>query len=266
MWEYLKGLPDAFSVTVLIVGILGVVVISLKGSAVVKWGKNLVGLGTKAQESPSEEESKKGSTETSASLTSTGVPKQPKRSCGDCVLIMMGEREKYELNMSKKVDRILKTQMNIVEQKLIEIESTLINGFNEKLNIAKEDKTEIEMEYRLFYGLLRDALISVKNEIRRSFKENGYYELSDNEFNVFVKDKTKVIISMISQHLRNLYPSRGSGVYISDIIVMLESKQNTFHGYLSDVFVQAKQVIIDTDTEVNELKRSFSEWVDDFVN
>jgi hypothetical protein len=179
---------------------------------------------------------------------------------------MMGEREKFELNMSKKVDHVLKTQMSIAEQKLVEIENTLINGFNERLNIAKKARTEVEVEYKLFYGLLRDALINVKNEIRRSLKENGFYELSDNEFNMYAKDKTKVIISMVSQHIRNLYPSRGSEVSINEILVMLESKQSTFQGYISDVYTQAKQVIIDTDAEIGELKRMFSEWVDGFVN
>jgi hypothetical protein len=106
----------------------------------------------------------------------------------------------------------------------------------------------------------------VKDELRRSFKENGFFELSEGDFSTYVKDKTHNTISIMSQHLRNLYPSRGVIISVEQIIDVIEKNTPTLHEYLRAVFVNAKQVVLDSEKEITALQGQFSKWVDGFVN
>jgi len=126
MWEYLKQLPIPLSFTLIILisaaVIIAVVLIALKGRLLFRWGKNLIGLGgagAKNSDSDSHDTTSPPATQFMA-----------KRSCGDCILILMGEREKYELKMNLKQDRLLRQQMNFIEQRLIEMEGLFIETFD----------------------------------------------------------------------------------------------------------------------------------------
>jgi len=271
MWAYLQGLPSSLSVTILIIGVLSFVIISLKGAAVIKWDKRIIGLGKAKLPPDSDVVTKPKYPKDYVKDTNpptTSVFKKLKRGCGDCILILIGEREKHELNIRKTYNRILKQQMNYVEQKLTDVQSMFIANFMECMHSmpVKSNEDTYETQYKLYYGLLRDSLVAVKDEFRKSFKENGFYELSDGDFTTYVKDKTKNLISSLIQHTRNLYPSRGVAVSAETIISFYEKNLLNLQEVLFSIYATAKQVTADTDSEINDLKIQYAKWVDDFVN
>lgn len=274
MWEYLNKLPPMLSFALLILAGTAVIIISIKGHLIFKWGKAIVGLGDKTEslsETPPEaqkEAAKPAIPAPSATASISAEAPKTRRSCGDCILILMGEREKYELSMRKKMDRLLKLQMNFIEQRLIEIEGMLTDSYTtlfNSMNTQFDSKENYEVEYKLYYGLMRDTLMTIKNELRRCLKENGFYELSDSEFSTYIKDRVQVLTTMITQQLRNLYPIKGVSIPIEKIIDDIEKKRSQLNSYVFEIFVNSKQVVIETDQEIEALKDNFANWVDEFV-
>jgi hypothetical protein len=271
MWAYLQGLPSSLSVTILIIAVLSFVIISLKGAAVIKWDKRIIGLGKAKLPPDSDIVTKPKYPKDYVKDTSpptTSIYKKLKRGCGDCILILIGEREKYELNIRKTYNRILKQQMNYVEQKLTEVQTLFSADFMECMHsmTGKSNEDTYETQYKLYYGLLRDSLVSAKDEFRRSFKENGFFELSDSDFTTYVKDKTKNLISLLIQHTRNMYPSRGVVVSAEHIINIYDKNLLNLQEVLFSIYATAKQVTAESDVEINDLKTQYAKWVDDFVN
>lgn len=281
LWEYISGLPPMLSFTLIVLAIAAIVIIAVKGHFKAKMGNKEVDLGESSDEDDSDERGAKPESSKEFSIrshnspnkTPISIPKPPptvtivqRRSCGDCILIMMGEREKYEINMRHETDHILRTQMSYAEQKLVEIQTILVNSYSNKLFDCKVKVEGSEsVQHKLFYGLIRDALLLAKNEIRRSFKDNGFYELHDTDFNVFVKDKMRVLMSMLQQHLRNIYPDSGTALNIQDVIHIIEDNYSKIESIVFDAFAYSKEVKADTEKRIVQYKEAFANWINKFT-
>jgi hypothetical protein len=199
----------------------------------------------------------------------TTVLKIPKRSCGDCILIIMAQREKYEFDRSLTENKRLRQSMTYAEQKLTDVQSLLSDIFTNAMENSKADKlsnsSPYDLQYKMFYGLIRDSLVQVRDEVRRAFKENGFYELNETEFSNYVKDKNRRVISMIVNYLRTMYPTSGVTVESINIITDIEYNSLKFQEILFDVFMNAKKIILEIDSEIKNLRTSFGAWVDEFV-
>jgi len=259
MIAYLKSLPEQLSFYIFISAIIAIVVIALKGKLMLKFGKNTLGLGG----------SEPASGASGAKCSSSNFRK--KRSCGDCVLIMMGEREKHEFNLRKTVDRILKTQMTFAEQKLIEVQTLLIDAYASKYSIVRNSQEknpciDDAVQNKLFYGLLKDVLLIIKDEIRRSYKDNNFYNLGDLEFSNYVKDKTKTIMSILNQHIRNIYPSSGVVVDGQGTIDIIESTSRDIEHIILEMYIQAKETKMDIKKQIDGIQKDFGSWIDTFLS
>lgn len=257
MWVYLSKLHPLLPYSVVVLAIIATVIIALKGKLMVKWGKTAIGLGSggDSQDPPTTPPPPPGT-----------VYFEKKRSCSDCLHILMSEHERYDFNKQLKADKILTYRMNYTEEKLMELENDLINMFERKLDKQTSfDLNKALIESKMFYGLLKEALYHVKKEIRKSYKENGFCELDDFEFGNYVNDKSKAILSILTRYLRNIYPAYGTSVSIDDIVLDIESKSTSIHEYVHDIFLFAKQVIIEYEKEIEELETSFQDWATNFV-
>jgi NTP pyrophosphatase (non-canonical NTP hydrolase) len=282
MWAYLKDLPPVLSFSLILVGVIAVVIISMKGKLIAKWGKNAIGIGTSDDNKDNTKSYKgtgngktAGSTSTSIPIDTTigSLPPPPgtvfvekKRSCADCIEIILNKKDKYDFNKQIREDKILNYRMNYTEEKLIEIEKDLLDLFEKR--IEKFSSTEYPnkiIEDKMFYGLLKEALYEVKKEIRKSYKEDLFCELSDVDFITFIKDKTKVIETILLRHLRNVYPSNGTLVHIDTIISDIENNNDNLHDYIKDIFTYAKQATADNEKEMQQMKKDFKEWTKRFI-
>jgi hypothetical protein len=261
MWDYLSKLHPFMPYSVVILGIIAIVIIALRGKLMVKWDKTAIGLGSGSDSNP-------------PPPPATGIIPPPpgtvyfekKRSCADCLHIVMSEHEKYGFNKQLKADKILTYRMNYSEEKLMELENDLFSLFEKKLDKQTSvDITKTLIESKMFYGLLKEALYYVKKEIRKSYKEDGFCDLSDYDFDNYVNDKTKAVLSTLTRYLRNIYPAYGTSVSVDDIILDIESKNAIIHEYVRDIFTFAKQIIVEYEKEMEELKIKFQEWAFNFV-
>jgi len=245
----------------MILCILSTVVISLYGKIMLKWGKKTLGLGA-----PKNSEYTLQDVPPMVSPT----PDTKKRTCGDCILLVIGEREKVEHKKNMKENRILKDQMIFAEQKIIEIQSIFTDDYAQQIKSNKKETNTLDdqtMQNKMYYGLLRDSLLVLKDEIRRAFKENGFYEIDGNDFSAYVKDKAKNLVSKMSQYMRNLYPTGNNTIVSLDTVIEnIDRHYRAIEDITFEVFIKAKDTKVASDRDIKTLDIEFVNWVDNFIN
>lgn len=281
MWSYLEKLPPTLSFALLliliIVAVVAIVIIAIKGKLIAKWGKNAIGIGGSSDNKNRGSFAGTGdgtSTNISSDTTTEVRPPAPpgtvfvekKRSCTDCLEIVLSKRDKFDFNKKLREDKILTYRMNYTEEKLLEFENNFLEQFEGRIDeFSDSGHPNKEIESKMFYGLFKEALYKVKKEIRRSYKENGFNELGDIDFLNFVRDKTKVLISILVRNLRNIYPTHSTLIHIDSIVEDIESRYDSMHEYIKDIFTYAKQVIAENEKETEEMKKEFKNWIKKFI-
>lgn len=188
-----------------------------------------------------------------------------KRSCGDCIVILFSKGKKHEVDRNKFLDRILKDQMNFVEQKIIEIQLKTFQSFRKDvLEFGTEiDHAEKEKQYKQYCETLKNALEIGKNEVRRSFKENGFHSLSGLEYSNYVKDKTQTLISMVKTYLIDHYPHERMVVTLDHRFANLDERM--IEDEIFEVFNKAKEVRNEAEAKVAELDEGFKKDIDSYA-
>ena len=118
---------------------------------------------------------------------------------------------------------------------------TVIGKIGEK--ILGSSKTDM-LQYRMFWGLVRDVIqIQIKDECRRAMNENNFAEMVGNEYILYVKDKSKLLMYLIKQHIVNLYPSNVKmRVELDQITNFLNAWQPEFESVIFEIFNEAKKI------------------------
>ena len=158
--------------------------------------------------------------------------------------------------------------MNVAEQKLLAVKSLILSSYRDTLKERREGDPDIDEEnkqYRLYQGVLGNALISVKDEVRRSFKENGFVDLSGTEYSLYVKDKVATLTAIGRDHVTDLYPYSGMTVTVEDRIKNLETIAPTLEDICFEMFQKAKDIEKDALRQLNKLNDEFKDELNDFV-
>lgn len=238
--------PVIFSLVCLIL-IIGSVVISLRGKAMITWGKVSIGLGE------------------SRDKTSF------KRTCGDCIMLLFGKREALQSSLDLVQKNILKQQMNIAEQKLLECQVELLQTYRSSLTEKRDQDIEIDYnredrEYKIYEGALLQAFNCVKDEVRRAFKENGFEDLSGKDFADYVMSKIQLLIGISTSYIDGKYPISGMIIerqewrkYIQSIYV------HRIEELCFNVFELAKDIKKDSISNSDKLKAQFAEDINTIV-
>ena len=262
MWEdvldFLTSLPTPLAYSLIVLGIIAITIIALKGHLKAKFGKKEIELGA---------DSKPGNDDPILKPPQT-VTIYQKRSCGDCILLLMGEREKFEIQMRRESNKILKDQMRFAEQKLIEIQSLLMGNIIDAIHeFARENPSSIDenIQHKLIYGLFKDALVGVKDEIRRSFKDNGFHDMSSSDFTAYTKDRVSVVTSMLNQYVRNMFPNKTNLLSQNQLIDIIKNGNNSLSIIFNDVYTHARETRIESENKIDRLQQEFGLWVDKFI-
>ena len=195
--------------------------------------------------------------------------KKIKRTCGDCVLILFGIREKYEYEMRRLDTSLLRLQMKFAEQKIQEIIFFLSQSFAEDIKIyGKESNNERKViQSALYCEALKNSLLSVKDELRRSFKENGFGQFSEVEFSHYVKDKTKLMLTMVRSYLNQYYVDNDTTiVHLKERFERLDkTSMQQFESWAFEVFTNAKDLFDDVRDSKKEISEKLKSEIDQFV-
>ena len=199
-----------------------------------------------------------------------GKSSKKKRTCGDCVLIIFSIRELYEFQREKLRTNLLRQQMTYVEQKIQEVIMFLAQNFNDDIKLLGKDATNNKRvsESALYCESLKNSLLEVKDEIRRSFKENGFAAMSEKEYAQYVKEKAKILVMSARSYLRQYC------VETDETIIKLKDRFDKmdkwhfqqFEGWAFDIFTNAKDLIIETERKRVNLDEKFKKDIDNFVN
>jgi len=192
-----------------------------------------------------------------------------KRSCADCILLLMAKRERFESQRNFILNRVLKEQMNFAEQKLLELQSILLTSYRGMLSLKKKSEdssVEINKQYRLYEGILASGLQATKDEVRRSMKENGFEHLKGTEFASYIKNKFITLVEIGKDHINDLYPYEGMIISIEDRMKNLEKVIPRLEGLCNDLFVKAREIKLDAHSRIDKLEKEFAKEMDEFVN
>jgi len=122
--------------------------------------------------------------------------------------------------------------------------------------------------YRMFWGLSNDAVnIKMKDEIRRSFKENGFCELDEKDFLQYVKNQSKNLVAALRNHIINLYPpdNRGMLVSMEEILDQIDKDEAKYESFFLEIYMEAKKFKRQDDEEINEIDKRFEQEITDFA-
>lgn len=123
------------------------------------------------------------------------------------------------------------------------------------------------LQYRMFSGIVNESLnILIKNEFRRSCKENHLDQLTGLDFNNYVKDKHKRIIAILKKHIIDFYPSNSNlKISIDNILEYIKSKDSFYEDMVLAIFTEARQIKIDNDKKLVEIENEFINDMNNFV-
>lgn len=192
--------------------------------------------------------------------------KQTVRTCGDCILIMFGIREKYEAASLKITQGILRSQMSYFEQKSRELTSWLAQSFQDDMEILGHDRpSEVKSaQFGYYQEALKCAMMAVKDEVRKAFKENGFSEFSDNEFTSYVRSKLRTLASIAKSYLNTYYVQNDETIvtlkYRFEKLDMARLSDLAF-----DVFGYAKDIVVDAHNNQKKLEQEFKDEIDLFI-
>jgi len=193
--------------------------------------------------------------------------KKTARTCGDCILILFGIREKYESESLREEKNILRSQMSYFEQKSHEITQWLIQSFQNDLNRLGKDKPQALKISQLgnYQEALKNSMVMVKDEVRRSFKENGLANMDEIEFSNYIKSKVKNLICTSQTYLSTFY------FQTSQTIVDLKTRYENLDvakvtEYAFDIFGNARTIARETLEREVLLKENFKKEIDSFIS
>lgn len=193
-----------------------------------------------------------------------------KRSCKDCVALMGTLREKFIIQCDKLSSSILRTQMTFAEHKLEQIELLTVREFDklwaaEKANLqGVEDVVgEILKQQKLFLCVLRETIHIMRDEIRRSFKENGFYDMGEEDFSHYLKDRVRVLNTIMCEHFRSVYPPAESMVVSPEALQTIFDKiQQDFTEIVRDIYKNASGTRRNTLASIAVLEVQFQKDLD----
>lgn len=126
----------------------------------------------------------------------------------------------------------------------------------------------LTLQYRMFWGLTNDAInIKLKDEIRRSFKENGFEKISGLEFSQYVKNQSKVLMSILKNHIINLYPPNKTGIKISmeEILDFVDKKESNIEDIIFEIYIEAKKIKKQDIELMMKIENRFGKEIDSFI-
>lgn len=184
-----------------------------------------------------------------------------KRSCSDCIMLILGKRTLFESKHQTLQSRILRDQMTYVEHKIQEIKYFLLETYQQDIEFFRNgeiDSVRENKEYIIYQESLSNALFYAKDEIRRSFKENGFHTLDDSEFKTYMKDREQTLITIVRDYIKRTYPATGMIVPLPDRFKRMDGR-NMFQieEIIYDSYLKAKQIRNKIQEELNILQDNF---------
>ena len=184
-----------------------------------------------------------------------------KRTCTDCIMLILGKRTIFESVYNSLLNRILRDQMTFAEHKIQEAKYLLLQSYQndiEHFRVGEPDLARENKEYIIYQECISNALESAKDEIRRSFKENGFHTMEDPALKAYLNERCAMIITLVRDYLRRTYPSTGMIVPIQDRFKRMDGRNiNEIVDLISDLYINAKTTRVKIEEEIKKQEDTF---------
>jgi hypothetical protein len=188
-----------------------------------------------------------------------------KRSCKDCMTMLVNMRERANFERDKLSSNILKGQMVFAEQKIGEVEMLAIREFDvlwaankSRLGGVDDVVGELLKQQRLFICVLRETLAIIRDEVRRSYKENGFCDLDEKGMQAYVRNRNKVIQTIMFEHFRSVYPPAETMVVHPDELVTVFNKiSQPVSEIINEMYLQAADHRRSIQAKINKIDSAF---------
>jgi hypothetical protein len=125
------------------------------------------------------------------------------------------------------------------------------------------ESEEEDKQYKQYCETLKNALMTCKDEIRRSFKDNGFHELSGIEYSSYIKDKTGTLISIAKSYMVDRFPHENMAVSLDHCLKNLDTRM--IEDITFEVFNRAKAIRMEAEENVAKIDVDFKEDLDKYV-
>jgi hypothetical protein len=216
--------------------------------------------------------------------------KSNKLSCFNCMQIAENKKKVYLANVERIENTIIKNQLVFSEQKLIEVLFIFIENFSKEFKgsldtdeiftflsyllkrFASDEALSVKiqdainklgddkeiLQKKLYWCMIFEGLeMGVKDELRRSFKENGFHDISEDEFKSYLQARYNIISSMMKQQVINTYPKNGMVVTEEQILNQVENLTPKINVILTEIYTKARKIKNDAVLEVKTLTEEF---------
>ena len=239
MFSFIGTWPLWAQIGISLILVSAIIYVSMRGNMVVQWGKTKLGIGGAAN-------------------------LKKNRTCGDCILILFGKGKKHEVDVNQVEKGILKDQMNFAEQKLLETDVEITRAYRKELyHETDNDVEEKNKQFILFKENLKNALAAIKDELRRSFKENGFHDLRGTDYSLYVKNQAQTLASIGKQYVSNHYPPSRMLIELDEKIDQLDNAKTEDMAF--EIYNRAKEIRLEADLKIGNLNNQFKEEIDQYV-
>jgi len=234
MTDLLALLPPPWNVVVPLAALATGIIMSIWGRAVINWGKKTIVFGVQDM------------------------------SCTKCRQLIMAKTLKYKSDRELIRNSILRDQMNYAEMKLHEIFLARCRAYREHLTQFRKPGAEIDMEreqkeYLIYQEAISNGMTLIKNELRRSFKENGFCNMSPVEYTHYVKEKTKGLITIKREYLMSRYPYDRMIVPLQYSFDQLDTDE--METMVFNLMDRAKEIFLDAEEKLAKLDTEYDKEI-----
>jgi hypothetical protein len=185
--------------------------------------------------------------------------KGKKRSCSDCIMMVLTNSEAYWNNSKRIQDSILPAQMLLVNQMIDKFSSEkmeIVSNILAKSKLSPEEQTK---ELLLCKFLLIFALDSfTKLEMRRAFRQNHLNEMTELEFKSYIDKEFSIVKSQLKMHVSNFY-QQSMEIPLSEIFELLKL-ETEFKNDIENCFINARTIKIEAVEEIAKLKKVYDDF------
>jgi len=228
MWKWLATLPLPWQIILPLLLIAAIVYISIYGRLWLSYGKGKsIGIGSKNKK---------------------------ERDCMECTKEIRRLYDRARRDRRKSVSDADREKKNVVKQYLIMIQRKLDVDFTD---MNKE--LHIESDLKIFRTRLKWAIFHVtKEELERSFAENGFHELEGSKLEDYIKKQNDIIEDLIENELI-LY-------YDNDVVTKLtDSASDSIQIYITNIYSGAKEIELKLETLKDDVDKMYDVEIDKYL-